>query len=201
MDLNLPQRGWRVSIVTGAATLALAFGACSGVRPPSSPLAGVSWPEPSASRAPTQAKPTAPPVPTLPPPAHRAQTLHVLEQPLAFHTVAVTGCTSAAGCEGDRLIGNSQMLDADAQEVVGDFEVKCVLLEPAKNRYHCPANLITLYGRGEIVFDETFNLGGPWSPVPWPIISGTGEFLDATGSVTSPEDSTWSYGDFVITVK
>ena len=71
MDLNLPQRGWRVSIVTGAATLALAFGACSGVRPPSSPLAGVTGPEPSASRAPTQAKPTAPPVPTLPPPTGR----------------------------------------------------------------------------------------------------------------------------------
>jgi hypothetical protein len=31
-------------------------------------------------------------------------------------------------------------------------------------------------------------------------VSGTGEFADATGSVTSPEKSTWAYGDFVVTI-
>jgi hypothetical protein len=92
------------------------------------------------------------------------------------------------------------MLDADTRVTIGSFAVMCILIDPAKNRYHCPANTITLTGRGQIVFDETFNLGGPWDPVPWPISSGTGEFLDATGSVTSPEDSTWSFGDFVISI-
>jgi hypothetical protein len=92
------------------------------------------------------------------------------------------------------------MLDADTHVGVGSFSVKCVLLDPAKNLYHCPANTISLTGRGQIVFDETVYIGGQWNPVPWPIISGTGEFLGATGSVTSPKDSTWSYGDFVISI-
>jgi hypothetical protein len=59
---------------------------------------------------------------------------------------------------------------------------------------------MTLTGRGQIVFDETVYIGGPWYPKPWPIIGGTGEFLGATGSVASPKDSTWPYGDFVITI-
>lgn len=67
-------------------------------------------------------------------------------------------------------------------------------------RAACPANTISLTGRGQIVFDETFYLGGPWNPDPWPIVSGNGESLGASGSVTSPGDSTWSYGDFVISV-
>jgi hypothetical protein len=53
---------------------------------------------------------------------------------------------------------------------------------------------------GDIVFDETVSLDGHPFPEPWPIISGTGEFLGATGSVESPDDSTWSWGDFVITI-
>jgi hypothetical protein len=148
------------------------------------------------------ATPTATPAPiiTLPPPAHRAQTIHVLEDPLAFHTVAAAGCTSTAGCKGDQLIGSSRMLDADTHVGVGSFSVKCVLLDPGKNLYHCPGNTISLTGRGQIVFDETVYIGGQWNPVPWPIISGTGEFLGATGSVTSPKDSTWPYGDFVISI-
>jgi len=167
--------------------------------------AGTASPSPAPtvvaqSAAPTLARPTPRPVSTLPPPAHRAQTIHVLEDPVSFRTVTVDGCTSTAGCEGDQLIGTSRMLDADTRVTIGSFAVSCILIDPGKNRYHCPANTITLTGRGQIVFDETFNLGGPWDPVPWPINSGTGEFLDATGSVTSPEDSTWSYGDFVISI-
>lgn len=201
MDLLLPRgRARHALVVTGAVTLALALGACSAASPTSSPPTSVAAAEASVSPAPPLAKPASRPVATLPQPAHRAQTLHVLEDPIAFHTVAVAGCTSAAGCEGEQLIGRSRMLDADTFEVVGDFDVKCVLLDPSKNSYHCPANTITLFGRGDIVFDETFNLGGPWNPVPWPIISGTGEFLEATGSVASPEDSTWPRGDFVIAI-
>jgi len=137
---------------------------------------------------------------TLPPPAHRPQTVHVLEDPIAFQTVQIPGCTSTAGCEGDQLNGRSWMLDATTRSVVGTFVVRCVLIEPNQNLYHCPANTVTLNGRGDIVFDETVSLDGHPFPEPWPIISGTGEFLGATGSVESPDDSTWTYGDFVITI-
>ena len=196
-----------VAALACLATLALALAACSDTNQSAEPgaAAGTASPRPAPtivarSAAPTLATRTPRPVSTLPPPAHRAQTIHVLEDPVSFHTVTVAGCTSAAGCEGDQLIGSSRMLDADTRVTIGSFAVKCVLLDPAKTTYHCPANTITLTGRGQIVFDETFNLGGPWNPVPWPITSGTGEFLDATGSVTSPEDSTWFYGDFVISI-
>ena len=93
------------------------------------------------------------------------------------------------------------MLDADTHERLGSFVVSCELIDPSQNLYHCPANAVTLTGRGQIVFDETVAIGNPDSPLgPWPITSGTGEFLDATGSVASPKDSTWPYGDFVITI-
>jgi hypothetical protein len=128
------------------------------------------------------------------------QTIHVLEVPINFHTVAARGCTSAAGCKGDQLIGTSRMLDADTRVEVGSLAVSCILVDPIKSLYRCPANTIFLTGRGQIVFDETVYLGGPWYPKPWPIISGSGEFLGATGSVISPKDSTWQYGDFVVTL-
>jgi hypothetical protein len=189
-------------LAVGLAVLILSAGCAgnTGLAPtPTSTLAPAA--SATVTAAPTKMPTATPrPVTTLPPPAHRAQTIHVLEEPLSFHTVAAGGCTSTAGCKGDQLIGSSRMVDADTHVDVGSFLVKCVLLDPAKNRYHCPANSITLTGRGQIVFDETFNLGGPWDPVPWPIISGTGEFLGATGSVTSPKDSTWPYGDFVISI-
>lgn len=140
-------------------------------------------------------------VATLPPAAHRPQTIHVLEDPLDFRTVAVPGCASAAGCKGDKLIGTSRLLDADTRAVVGSFAVRCELIDPAQNRFHCPANAMTLTGRGDIVFDETVSIGNKGAPAgPWPIIDGTGEFLGASGSVSSPADSTWTYGDFVITI-
>src|SRR3989304_941316 len=80
---------------------------------------------------------------------------------------------------------------------VGSFGVRS-LIAPDQNLYHCPANTVTLTGRGDIVFDETVSLDGHPFPEPWPIVSGTGEFLGATGSVESPDDSTWSWGGFVI---
>jgi hypothetical protein len=149
--------------------------------------------EPSASPAPTAA-------PTLPPAAHRPQTIHVLEDPIGFTTVPVPGCTSRLGCKGEKFTGRAVMLDAVTRKAVGMFQVACVLVDPSTGLRHCPANTITLTGRGSIVFDETFYLGGTWYPKPWPITSGTGEFLGAIGSVASPKDSTWLYGDFVITI-
>jgi hypothetical protein len=175
----------------------------SSVGPDAAAGTAASSPSPTVaarSAAPSLAARTPKPVSTLPPPAHRPQTIHVLEDPISFHTVAAEGCTSAAGCEGDQLIGTSRMLDADTRVNVGSFAVKCVLLDPAKNLYHCPANTLTLTGRGQIVFEEIVYIGGQWNPVPWPILSGTGEFLGVTGSVISPENSAWSYGDFVISI-
>jgi hypothetical protein len=184
---------------------ALMLAACSGA--PSSPAAaaGTASPSPAPtvvaeSAAPTLAKPTSRPAITLPPAAHKPQTIHVLEDPIAFQTVQIAGCTSTAGCKGDQLKGRSWMLDATTRANVGTFVVRCVLIDPDQNLYHCPANTVTLTGRGQIVFDETVSLDGHPFPEPWPITSGTGEFLDATGSVESPDDSTWSYGDFVITI-
>jgi hypothetical protein len=196
-----------------ALLVALLLAACSGAQ--SSPGASVTKGSPASSSpastvaarsatpaaaTPATATPSPRPAITLPPAAHKPQTLHVLEDPIAFTVVQVAGCTSTAGCEGDQLNGRSWMLDATTRSVVGTFVVRCVLIEPDQNLYHCPANTVTLNGRGDIVFDETVSLDGHPFPEPWPIISGTGEFLGATGSVESPDDSTWTYGDFVITI-
>ncbi len=202
-----PRSGGRSRTLTrplgvGLAVLALATG-CTGTAGLAPSTASAPSPAAEANRtpAPTIAKPIPSPVITWPPPAHIPQTIHVLEEPVAFATVPNPGCTNASGCKGDQLNGQSKMLDATTQQAVGTLDVECILIDPAKSMYHCPANKITLTGRGQIVFDETFYLGGPSYPKPWPIIDGTGEFLGATGSVASPKDSTWSYGDFVITIK
>lgn len=149
------------------------------------------------------------PVITLPPAVNGPQTIHVLEDPGKFtfgHVGSLTGC-KVRNCQGDTMIGRSRMLDATTRKVVGAFLVDCVLVDPRQTLYHCPANTITLTGRGQIVFTETLLWGGggpgqdTWSTwAPWPIIGGTGEFLGATGTVDSPADSTWSAGDFVITI-
>jgi hypothetical protein len=198
----------RIGVSTLAVLAALLLAACAanqsrpaGSRAPDGTVSPSSRATVAAeSTAPPVAKPSSRPAVTLPPPADRPQTIHVLEDPIAFHTVTVAGCSRTAGCEGDQLIGSSRMLDADSRATVGSFSVKCVLVDPGKNLYHCPTNAISLTGRGQIVFDETVSLDGHPFPEPWPIISGTGEFLGATGSVESPDDSTWTYGDFVITI-
>lgn len=173
-------------------------GCSSTTQSPTAAPASATLVPPSATATTTA---TSSPVAILPPAAHRPQTIHVLEDPIDFRTVPVAGCASAVGCKGDELIGTSRMLDADTRAEVGSFSVKCELLDPAQNLFHCPANAITLTGRGEIVFDETVYIGNKAAPAgPWPIISGTGEFQGAAGSVSSPADSTWSYGDFVITI-
>jgi hypothetical protein len=161
------------------------------------------------SPAPTAAAPSVAPQSLAPAAANRPQTIHVLEDPVEFTTVPVgslTGCTSTTGCQGDHLIGRSRMLDATTRTEVGTFLVDCFLIDPGQSLYHCPANTITLAGRGQIVFTESllFKSGvsrEAWKTwAPWPIIGGTGEFLGAMGTVDSPADSTWSAGDFVITI-
>jgi hypothetical protein len=176
--------------------------------------AATAFPSPAStvvarSARPTVARPSSSPVTAPPLEANQPQTIHVLEEPGKFtfgHVGSLTGC-NAGDCQGDTMIGRSRMLDAATHEVVGAFLVDCFLIDPGQKLYHCPANTITLTGRGQIVFTETLLWGGggagqdTWATwAPWPIIGGTGEFLGATGTVDSPADSTWSAGDFVITI-
>jgi hypothetical protein len=99
------------------------------------------------------------------------------------------------------------MLDAATHKVVGALLVNRVLVDPSETLYQCPANVVTLTGRGQIAFTETLLWGGggqgqdTWATwAPWPIIGGTGEFFGATVSVDIPADSTWGAGDFVVTI-
>lgn len=173
------------SLAVCLALAALVLGACSAVT--SSPAA----PSPS----PIAAEPT---------------TIHVLEDPVDFTDVLVgslTGCTTASttGCQGDQLIGHSRLLDATSHEEVGKFLVSCFLVDPGQSLYTCPANTITLTGRGQIIFTESLLFreasAQEWQNwAPWPITGGTGEFLGATGTVDGPKDSTWPYLDAVITI-
>lgn len=78
------------------------------------------------------------------------------------------------------------MLDATTRKEVGTFLVNCFLIDPGQGLYHCPANTITLTGRGQIVYTETLLFVRGAAQETWPIIGGTGEFLGATGSVDSP---------------
>jgi hypothetical protein len=210
-------------------TVALALAACSSTRPSGNPAASVpsvTGAVPTSTRVPTatpavsvtllpvataaaDARPSSGPVATLPPAANKAQAIHVLEDPGLFtfgHVGSLTGCTIAP-CQGDTMIGRSRMLDAGTHKEVGAFLVDCVLVDPSQTLYFCPANTITLTGRGQIVFTETLLWGGggagqdTWATwAPWPIIGGTGEFLGSRGSVDSPADSTWGAGDFGITI-
>ena len=134
--------------------------------------------------------------------ANQPQTIHVLEDPVEFSDVKVgslTGC-SKTDCQGDTLIGRSRMLDATTRKEVGTFLVDCFLMDAAESLYSCPANTITLTDRGQIVFTETLRFITGAVQEAWPIIGGTGEFLGATGTVQSPADSTYQYGEFVITI-
>ena len=196
----LPGRGHVLAAFL--ATLALALVACNGANPSASPAPSATT-APSASPAPTATQQAA----GSPAFTNEPLTIHVLEDPIEFTTVPVgslTGCGKTS-CHGDQLIGRSRMLDAATRKEIGTFLVDCFLVDPGQNLYHCPANTITLTGRGQIVFTETLLFRKAtreeWARwAPWPIIGGTGEFLGATGDVDSPADSTWSYGDFVITI-
>jgi hypothetical protein len=204
-------------VVACLATLVLTLAAC-GATPPTDPaaasvrLAVPTSPPPTAapSQAPTTTTPSVAPQSPAAAAAGQPKTIHVLEDPVDFTHVLVgslTGCTTASttGCQGDQLIGRSRLLDAATHAEVGRFLVSCFLVDPGQSLYTCPANTITLTGRGQIVFTESLLFreasAKEWEDwAPWPITGGTGEFLGATGTVDGPKDSTWSYGDFVITI-
>ena len=218
---GLPRLAVRVARRKHAAELvalipALLLAGCSVAPSPAGSVAaaGTAFQSPvstavARSATPTVAQSSSAPVTDSPLAANQPQTIHVLEEPGEFtfgHVGSLTGC-KAGDCQGDTMIGRSRLLDAATHEVVGAFLVDCFLIDPGQKLYHCPANTITLTGRGQIVFTETLLWGGggagqdTWATwAPWPIIGGTGEFLGATGTVDSPSDSTWSAGDFVLTI-
>jgi hypothetical protein len=187
--------------------MAALLAACAGARSgPTESVAATSTASPSAGpiaatpfAPPTGAAPSMRPVPTFPPAAHRPQTIHVFEDPIAFATVPVAGCTTTKGCVGQQLNGHSGMLDWATHADVGTLTAKCVMTDPSRNLYDC-AITIKLTGRGQIAFDESVVIGGNGPQGPWPILSGTGEFLEATGSVGIPADSTCHCGNFLIEI-
>jgi len=171
-------------------------------RPARSGRAPLAAPEPGGP-APRAAAPAAAP---------QRQVVHVLENPLDWAEVKVgylTGCKDTY-CLGDYEIGSSSLVDAVTRDFVGTLLTECFLVDAGSGRYHCPATTLVLTGRGQIVFTEDPYLGPKFCPacfppeppntVDYPVIGGSGEFLGATGDVTSPADSTWQYGDFVVTL-
>ena len=160
--------------VVGVVTVAVALAACGGVGPGASPS------------------------------ADQPQTIHVLEPATNVTAVLIgslTGCTSGTGCQGDYVLGNDPLLDATTKQEVGRLLFECFRVDTASTLFHCPGNTITLSGRGQIVYAESVHFAPGYTADQWPITGGTGEFLGATGFVTSPADSTYSEGgDFVITI-
>jgi hypothetical protein len=164
---------FRRCVVACLATLALALAACSSANAPASPSA-------------------------------QPQTIHVLEPAKNVTQVSVgslTGCTSTRGCQGDYVLGDDPLLDATTQKEVGRLLFECFRVDVGSTLFHCPGNTITLTGRGQIAYTEDVHFASGYTLDNWPITGGTGEFLGATGFVTSPADSTYTDGgDFVITI-
>ncbi len=136
-------------------------------------------------------------------PAASPSTIHVIEHPTNGTYVRVGSISDCVGttCLGDYYVGSSSMTDAATGKVVGTFAYECFVVNAESGLFHCPSDTLDLTGRGRIVFTELVYIGKKDAPPswPWPIIGGTGEFLGATGTVSSPEDSSAPYGDFVIT--
>ena len=192
-----------------AVITAMLLAACATARSsPAASVAAAGTASPRATSIATSTTAARSPSPTpepLPTAAHRPQTIHVIEEFVSGATIPIRGCTvshvatARGGCVGDQLKGRSIAVDAATHENVGELIFKCVMTDPSRNLYDC-AIAITLTGRGQIVFDETVVIGGNGPQGPWPIISGTGEFLGATGSVGIPADSTCGCGNFVIAI-
>jgi hypothetical protein len=170
----------RTRLLAGLATLALALAAC-----------GV-----AATPMPTAA-PTAAPTAPAPAAASQPQTIHVIEHATNVSQVRVgslSGCSNTTSCQGDYIVGDDPLADAVTGKEVGTLAFECFVVTTGDTLYHCPGITITLTGRGQIVFTE-FYWDGVTRPETSPITGGTGEFLGATGTVTSQRG-----GDFVITL-
>jgi hypothetical protein len=133
--------------------------------------------------------------------APETQTIHLVDHPTSGTLVGVgslTGCKITTACQGDYMAGYDPVVDVSTGGEVGTLAYECFLVDPVNTLYHCPGNTITLKGRGQIVFTEVIQHedGGPSTVAP--IIGGTGEFLGATGTVTSTKVSQGA--DFLIAI-
>jgi hypothetical protein len=191
--------------------------ACSAATVPSpaptSPSPAVAAPSvASPSQSPTVAASSVAPASLAAAATTQQQVIHVLENPLDWAEVKIgslSGCKDTY-CLGDYEIGSSSLIDAATKQTVGTLLTECFLVDSHSGRYHCPATTLVLTGRGQIVFTEDPYLGPKFCPacfppeppnaVDYPVIGGSGEFRSATGDVTSPANSTWQYGDFVVTL-
>jgi hypothetical protein len=181
-------------IVATLSILALALGACTGVQPASPPR--TASPSPIAAATPSSS-PVTEPRATVAAVAAEPQTIHLIELPTNVGAVRVgslTGCTNVTSCQGDYLVGYDPLEDAVTGEEVGTLAFECFIVDTGDTLYHCPGITVTLTGRGQIVFTE-FYWDGVTRPETSPISGGTGEFLGATGTVTSQRG-----GDFVIEI-
>jgi hypothetical protein len=152
-------RSTRVGVVVAClAAMGLALAAC-----------GSAGPSPAATQAPAA-----------------AQTLemHLILQPVNDTVGSLTACSSPGGCQGDFMVGYDPLVDATNSKQVGTFAYECFLVDVASTRYHCPGVVISLTGRGDIVFTEVIEHAPGRPPAIAPITGGTGEFLGATGTVT-----------------
>lgn len=125
------------------------------------------------------------------------QVVHLSELPTNVNSVEIgslTDCTATTSCQGDFLLGASQMLDAATGDEVGSVTFECFFLDTGSLLLHCPGSAISLTDRGQMVINETVDLGGEVRPDNGTIIGGTGEFLGAMGALTSGNK------DFVITI-
>jgi hypothetical protein len=136
-------------------------------------------------------------------PSAEPHTIHVLEPARNVTLVSVgmlTGCKDES-CQGDYLVGDDPLLDPSSKQEVGRLLFECFRVDTGSSLFHCPGNTIVLTGRGQIVYTEDVHFAAGYTVDLWPITGGTGDFLGATGSVTSPTNSTYTEGgDFVITI-
>jgi hypothetical protein len=185
-----------------AVALAMALAACSTNAPASASAVGQTETESSASQASgTSHAPSASPV--IPPPGtvNEPRTIHLILRPSNDTQVSVgslSGCTNTTSCQGDYRIGDDPLFDATTGEEVGTLVYVEFVVKTGDSLFHSPGNTITLTGRGQIVFSETLYDDGSGRPATGAILAGTGEFLGATGSITSK--SLPGSGDFVVTL-
>ena len=131
----------------------------------------------------------------------QTKTIHLVEHPTNTNSVSVgslTGCTNATSCRGDYLLGQNPMFDPAANKQVGTITFECFFFDEGDLMIHCPGVTISLDNRGQIVSNTIVDLAGEARPENGTIIGGTGEFLGASGTVTSRKVGSTS--DFVITI-
>jgi hypothetical protein len=182
----------RGNLLGVAVAATIVVGACSAATVP--PVAPGS-PAPAAvapsvvppSQALAVAAPSVAPRSLTPAAVSQPQTIHLIEHP------------TNVSDQGGIVSGIDPLFDAATGKEVGTVTFKCFVKNSGGSLYDCPGVTFTLSDRGQIVFTETVVLAVGTPPTIWPITTGTGEFLGATGTVTSQLPPNGN-GDFVITI-